>query len=70
MNPTVKCTHVIPSHLPPVRDARLSTLLVCRFCMTTIGGYATLDERLMLEKKHVCQEQLSIGKPAASVPFN
>lgn len=70
MNPSVKTTHVIPSQLPPVRDGKLSTLLVCRFCMTTLGAYSTTAEKLRLAKKHVCAEQLALGKPAASVPFN
>lgn len=70
MNPSVKTTHVIPRHLPPVRLANLSTLLVCRSCMTTIGAYRTPAERLRLESRHVCPEKLGLGKPAASVPFN
>ena len=74
MNPSVKTTHVIPSQLPPVRVAgkvgKLSTLLVCRFCMSTIGGYSTPAERLRLEAKHLCPEKMALGKPAASLPFN
>lgn len=70
MNPSVKTTHVIPSQLPPVRAGKISTMLVCPFCMSTIGGYSTTAERLMIEKKHLCQEQLILGKPAASVPFS
>ena len=41
MNPSVKTTHVIPRQLPPVRLAEIFTLLVCKFCMTTIGAYKT-----------------------------
>jgi hypothetical protein len=71
MNPSVKTTHVIPSHLPPVRVVRkISTLLVCRHCLTTIGGYHTPAERLRLEAKHLCPEKMALGRPAASIPFN
>lgn len=73
MNPSVKTTHVIPSHLPPVRvvgKGTLSTLLVCRYCMTTIGGYRTPAERLRLEAKHLCPEKMALERPAASLPFN
>jgi hypothetical protein len=71
MNPSVKTTHVIPSQLPPVRVVgKVSTLLVCRFCMSTIGGYHTPAERLRLEAKHLCPEKMSLGRPAASLPFN
>lgn len=70
MNPSVKTTHVIPSQLPPVRPGKLATMLVCQYCMSTLGAYSTMSEKLRIEKKHVCSEQLSLGKPAASVPFN
>ncbi len=70
MLPSVKTTHVIPTQLPPVRAGKLATLLVCRYCMTTLGAYSTTEEKLRIEKKHVCPEQLALGKPAASVPFN
>jgi hypothetical protein len=70
MNPSVKTTHVIPSHLPPVRVGNVSTLLVCPFCMTTIGGYKTPMERRRLEAKHLCNEKLVVGRPAVSIPFN
>lgn len=70
MQSSVKTTHVIPSQLPPVRAGKLATMLVCPFCMSAIGAYATTSQRLAIEKKHVCPEQLSLGKPAASVPFN
>lgn len=70
MNPSVKTTHVIPHQLPPVRTSRISTLLVCRYCMSTIGAYATLAERTRIEGKHICAEKLGLRKPAASVPFN
>lgn len=70
MNPLVKTTHAIPTQLPPVRAGKLSTLLVCPFCMSAIGAYATTVERLAIKKKHVCPEQAALGKPAASVPFN
>lgn len=70
MNPSVKTTHVIPSQLPPVRAGKVATLLICPYCMGTIGAYATMAEKLRIEKKHVCSEQMTLGKPAASVPFN
>lgn len=70
MNPAVKTTHVVPKQLPPVRLGKLSSFLVCRYCMTTIGAYATPAQRLSLEKKHLCPEKMALGKPAASVPFN
>ncbi|HEX4064687.1 MAG TPA: hypothetical protein VHZ09_01595 [Acidobacteriaceae bacterium] len=70
MNPSVKTTHVIPQHLPPVRMGTVSTLLVCPFCMTTIGGYKTPADRRRLEAKHLCNEKLVLGRPAASIPFN
>lgn len=70
MNPSVKTTHVIPRHLPPVRVGKLSTLLVCRSCLATIGAYQTPGERLRLEARHICVEKLRLGKPAVSVPFN
>jgi hypothetical protein len=38
--------------------------------MSTVGAYATMAEKLRIEKKHVCSEQMTLGKPAASVPFN
>lgn len=69
MNPSVKTTHVIPHHLPPVR-AKVSTLLVCRYCMSTVGAYATLAERTRLEGKHICAEKLGLRKPCVSAPFN
>ena len=69
MNPSVKTTHVIPHQLPPVRT-KLSTLLVCRYCMNTVGAYATLAERTRLEGKHICAEKLGLRKPSVSVPFN
>ncbi len=70
MNPSVKTTHVIPRQLPPARSGKVSTLLVCRFCMTTIGGYTSPGERLRLETRHICPEKLGLNKPAVSVPFN
>ncbi len=70
MNPSVKTTHVIPTQLPPVRLASVSTLLVCRFCMTTVGAYKTPAERLRLEARHICNEKVVVGKPAVSIPFN
>ncbi|HEX3987645.1 MAG TPA: hypothetical protein VHX13_13675 [Acidobacteriaceae bacterium] len=71
MNPSVKTTHVIPSQLPPVRVVgKLSTFLVCRYCMGTIGGYRTPAERLRLEARHLCPEKMALGRPAASIPFN
>jgi len=70
MNPSVKTTHVIPRHLPPVRLGKVSTLLVCRFCTTPIGVYHTAAEKVRLEAKHICAEKLGLHKPAVSVPFN
>ena len=70
MNTAVKTTHVVPRRLPPVRLGELSTFLVCRYCMCTIGAYSTPAQRLRLEKKHLCPEKLSLAKPAASLPFN
>ena len=70
MNPSVKTTHVIPSHLPPVRVENVSTLLICPFCRSTIGGYKSLMERRRLEAKHLCNEKMVLGRPAASIPFN
>ncbi|MGA8110887.1 MAG: hypothetical protein WB974_15740 [Acidobacteriaceae bacterium] len=70
MNPSVKTTHVIPQQLPPVRVGNLSTLLLCPFCMTTIGGYKTPAERRLLEAKHLCNDKLAAGRPAVSIPFN
>jgi hypothetical protein len=70
MLPSVKTTHVIPSQLPPVRTGKLATLLVCRYCMSSIGVYSTTEQRLRLEKNHVCPEQMALSKPAASVPFS
>ena len=70
MNPSVKTTHVIPRQLPPVRLASVSTLLVCPFCMTTIGAYKNAAERVRLEAKHTCSDRVVVGKPAATIPFN
>lgn len=70
MNPSVKTTHVIPTQLPPVRAGKMATLLVCPYCLSTLGAYSTTAEKLRIAKKHVCAEQLTLGKPAASVPFN
>jgi len=70
MNPSVKTTHVIPSQLPPVRLATVSTLLRCQFCMTTIGAYKTPAERLRLEARHLCSDRAVVGLPSASLPFN
>lgn len=70
MNPSVKTTHVIPRHLPPVRLASVSTLLVCRYCMSTIGAYKTEADRTRIETMHVCPEKLGLGKPAVSIPYN
>ena len=70
MNPAVKTTHVIPKCLPPVRLGELSTFLVCRYCLATIGAYSSPAQRLRLEKKHLCSEKMTLAKPAASVPFN
>jgi hypothetical protein len=70
MSPSVKTTHVIPRQLPPVRLASVSTLLVCPFCMTTIGAYKTLAERTRIEAKHFCSDKVVVGKPAVSIPFN
>jgi len=70
MNPSVKTTHVIPRQLPPVRLASVSTLVVCPFCMTTIGAYKTTAERMRLEAKHTCSDKGVVGKPAATIPFN
>ena len=70
MNPSVKTTHVIPRHLPPVRVENVTTLLVCRFCMSAIGAYKTPAERLRLEAKHMCSEKLALEKPAAMLPYN
>jgi len=70
MNPSVKTTHVIPQQLPPVRVGNVSTLLVCQFCMRTIGGYKTPAERQRLEARHRCNEKLAVGRPAVSIPYN
>lgn len=70
MNPSVKTTHVIPRHLPPVRLASVSTILVCRYCMSTIGAYKNSVERARIESIHVCPEKLGLGKPAVAVPYN
>lgn len=70
MNPSVKTTHVIPTQLPPVRIGNVSTLVVCRFCMSTIGGYKTPAERSRLEAKHLCSEKLAVERPAVAVPYN
>jgi hypothetical protein len=70
MNPSVKTTHVIPRQLPPVRLASVSTLLVCKFCMTTIGAYKSPADRLRLEAKHFCTDKLAVGSPAVAIPFN
>jgi hypothetical protein len=70
MNPSVKTTHVIPRHLPPVRLASVSTLLVCPFCMVTIGAYKSPAERTRLERKHFCSDKVAVGSPAVSIPFN
>jgi len=70
MNPSVKTTHVIPRHLPPVRLASVSTILVCRYCMSTIGAYKNVTERARIESIHVCPEKLGLGKPAVAVPYN
>ena len=70
MNPSVKTTHVIPRHLPPVRVERVSTLLVCRYCMSTIGAYKTTVERARIEARHVCAEKLGLHKPAVGLPYN
>ena len=70
MNPSVKTTHVIPRQLPPVRMATVSTMLVCRYCMSTIGAYKTPADRTRIESRHVCPEKLGLEKPAVSVPYN
>lgn len=70
MNPSVKTTHVVPRELPPVRMASVSTMLVCRYCMSTIGAYSTATERTRIEKMHVCAEKLGLGKPAVAIPYN
>jgi hypothetical protein len=70
MNPSVKTTHVIPKELPPVRLAKVSTLLVCSYCMSTIGAYNTSAERTRIESMHVCPEKLGMHKPAVGIPFN
>lgn len=70
MNPSVKTTHVIPRHLPPVRLGKASTLLVCRFCMSPIGVYQNAAEKVRMEARHICAEKLGLHKPAVSVPFN
>lgn len=70
MNPSVKTTHVIPRHLPAARPGRVSTLLVCRYCMSTIGAYTTASDRTRIESMHVCPEKLGLGKPAVSIPYN
>ena len=70
MNPSVKTTHVIPRHLPPVRMATVSTLLVCRYCMCTIGAYKTAAERARIETLHVCPEKLGFDKPSVAIPYN
>jgi hypothetical protein len=48
----------------------MSTLLVCRFCMSPIGVYNNSAEKVRLETKHICGEKLGLHKPAVSVPFN
>jgi hypothetical protein len=70
MNPSVKTTHVIPRHLPPVRLENVSTLLVCRYCMCTIGAYKNAADRARIESKHVCSEKLGLHKPAVCIPYN
>jgi hypothetical protein len=70
MNPSIKTTHVIPSQLPPVRLDNVSTLLVCRYCMGTIGAYKTAAERARIETRHVCAEKLGLHKPAVGLPYN
>ena len=69
MNPSLKTTHVIPRHMPPVR-ASIATMLVCRYCMSAIGAYTTPMDRARIEALHTCPEKLCLGKPAVSVPYN
>lgn len=70
MNPSVKTTHVIPRNLPPVRMASVSTMLVCRYCMSTIGAYRTPADRARIEAMHVCPEKLGLERPSVAIPFN
>jgi hypothetical protein len=70
MHTSVKTTHVIPSALPPVRAGKVATLLICPYCVTAIGAYSSMAEKLRIEKRHVCPDQVALGRPAASVPFN
>ena len=70
MNPAMKSTHVIPRHLPPARLASVSTLVVCRYCMGTIGAAKTDADRARIELRHVCPEKFGLCKPAVGFPYN
>jgi hypothetical protein len=69
MIPSVKTTHVVPQQLPPVR-ATVSTMLVCRYCRSSIGIYSTDSERAQIESMHACPEKLGLHKPAVAVPYS
>ncbi|HEX3472086.1 MAG TPA: hypothetical protein VHT28_12965 [Silvibacterium sp.] len=66
----ITTTHAVPQHLPSVRTSVRPTLIVCRYCLQTLGSSPDPVERKSIEASHKCGEKLQAKQPAASIPFS
>jgi hypothetical protein len=66
----ITTTHAIPQQLPSARAALRTVVVVCPYCLESLGSVSPLEDRKSIEAKHKCREKLLARQPAISVPFS
>ena len=66
----ITTTHAIPQRLPSARIAVRTMLIVCPYCLQTLGSSPDMVERKSIEGNHKCGEKLQAKQPAISIPFS
>ena len=67
---SITTTHAIPKRLPSAHIHVRTTVIVCPYCLETLGSSLGLVERQSIEGSHKCREKLLARQPAISVPFS
>jgi hypothetical protein len=66
----ITTTHAIPKRLPSVRISIRTALIVCPYCLESLGASLDSAERKSIEDGHKCLEKAAAKRPAISLPFS
>jgi hypothetical protein len=66
----ITTTHAIPKKLPSAHITVRTTVIVCPYCLETLGSSLNMAERQSIEGSHKCREKLLARQPAISIPFS